>query len=212
MPVTLPPVGHRERKKQATRQAIHDAAFDLVYRQGFSATTIEAISERAGVAPRTFWAYFGSKEDAVIGRESDSLITLADAVRARPSTEDAFTALRTVLADFLVDRVVDVKREVRRQKLIRREPELSAAFAALYEEWERILVSAIAARLGVDSAKDMTPGVIVVATCGMCRVAQHRWADDGGREPLTEVLDLAFEQLGRALSPLLPDALARTAE
>ena len=34
----------RERKKQATRQAIHEAAFDLVEDHGLSGVTIEAIS------------------------------------------------------------------------------------------------------------------------------------------------------------------------
>ena len=51
-------LSHRERKKQATRRAIHDAAFELVEQSGFTGVTVEAISERAGVAPRTFWSYF----------------------------------------------------------------------------------------------------------------------------------------------------------
>lgn len=205
-----PPPSHRERKKLATRAAIHEAAFELVYRQGLSGTTIDSISERAGVSPRTFWAYFGSKEDAVIGREPEGLTALAAAVLGRPDQEDAFTALRTVLTEFLVERALDVRKAVRRQKLIRREPELSAAFAALYEEWERVLIYAVAARLGVDPGKDLAPSVIVATTCAVCRIAQHRWADEGARHTLPEVLDEAFEQLGQGLAALARDSLART--
>src|SRR5579862_3444969 len=79
---------HRERKKLATRQAIHEAAFELVDESGLAHVTIEAVSERAGVAPRTFWAYFGSKEDAVLKRDPDRPRSLRQALLARPAGED----------------------------------------------------------------------------------------------------------------------------
>lgn len=203
------PASHRERKKLATREAIHVAAFDLVERLGFSATTIELISERAGVAPRTFWGYFGSKQDAVINRDPEAITALAAAVLARPAEEDAFTALRSVLAEYMVDRIVDSKLAVRRQQLIRREPELTAAVAAVYEEWERGLVAAVAARLGVDPARNLMPAVLVAAVCSSCRVAQHRWADDGGTRPFLQVLNETFRQLGRGLAPLVQPTAER---
>jgi AcrR family transcriptional regulator len=197
--LTAPPVSHRERKKLATRQAIHDAAFDLVDRHGLSGTTIEAISDRAGVAPRTFWSYFGSKEEAVVNRDPDIPGALATALLARPPREDAFTALRAVLEEFSTDRAIDSKRAVRRGQLIRREPQLMAAVAASFEEIERALVAAMAERLGVDPAADLTPGVLVVAGCGACRVAQQHWSDEGGRRPFREVLWEAYDSLDRGL-------------
>src|SRR5579875_1062271 len=107
-----PTTSHRERKKAATRQAIHDAAFELVERHGLAGTTVEAISDRAGVAPRTFWAYFSSKEDAVINRDPELPSVLHDAVVARPAGEDAMTALRAVLEEHVGRRLVDSKRAV----------------------------------------------------------------------------------------------------
>ena len=44
MTVELAP-SRRERKKQATREAIHEAAFDLAEESGLGAVTVEAISE-----------------------------------------------------------------------------------------------------------------------------------------------------------------------
>jgi AcrR family transcriptional regulator len=197
--LTAPPASHRERKKLATRQAIHDAAFDLVDRHGLSGTTIEAISDRAGVAPRTFWSYFGSKEEAVVNRDPDVPPTLADALLARPADEDALTALQTVLEEFSADRAVDSRRAVRRGQLIRREPQLMAAVAASFEEIERALIAAVAERLGLDPASDLTPGVLVVAACGTCRVAQQHWADEGGQRPFQEVLREAYRSLDAGL-------------
>ncbi len=202
MSIAGPATSHRERKKRATRQAIHSAAFELVDRHGLSGTTIEAISERAGVAPRTFWSYYPSKEDAVIDREPDLADRLRGALLARPVTEDALTALRRTLEGYVADRAVDSKRAVRRQQLIRREPQLMAAVAAMFDELERALVSAVAERLDLDPADSLRPSVLVMAACGASRVAQQRWADEQGARPFHELLDLAFTELSHGLIPL----------
>ncbi|WP_119068261.1 TetR/AcrR family transcriptional regulator [Aggregatilinea lenta] len=52
---------HRQRQALATRQLIVDAARDLFLDQGYVATTIEAISARAGVGVSTVYAIFGNK-------------------------------------------------------------------------------------------------------------------------------------------------------
>ncbi len=191
----------RERKKLATRAAIHDAAFEMAEEYGVCRSTVEAISERAGVAPRTFWAYFSSKEDAVIGRDPDTPERLRSLLLARPADEDPVIALRRVLEQYVADRVVDSNRAVRRQRLIRREPPLMAAVAAAFNDLETALVSATAERLGLDPESDLMPGVLVMAACGACRVAQQRWADRNGRQPFNELMDEAFARMAEGLAP-----------
>lgn len=202
VPVASPPASHRERKKLATRRAIHDAAFALVDRHGLSGTTVEAISERAGVAPRTFWSYFGSKEDAVIDRDPQLPGLLMAELLARPAEEDAMSALRVVLERRVAERLVDSERSVRWQLLIHREPQLMAAVAASYHEIEGALVSAVADRLGVDAMVDTGPAVLVMAACGTCRVAQIRWADERGGRSFGELMAEAFSRLADGLAPL----------
>lgn len=202
MSLAPPTTSHRERKKLATRHAIHDAAFELVERNGLAGTTIEAISDRAGVAPRTFWAYFSSKEDAVINRDPDLSDTLHDALLDRPEDEGAMAALRAVLEEHVGERLVDSDRAVRRQHLVRREPQLMAATAATFDEIERAMVSAVARRLDLDSSVDLLPGLLVMAAGGACRMAQQRWADEHGCRPFAQVLEEAFTRLGEGLAPL----------
>ncbi|HML24576.1 MAG TPA: helix-turn-helix domain-containing protein [Aggregatilinea sp.] len=55
------PLTHRQRQALATQQLIVDAARDLFLDQGYVATTIEAISARAGVGVSTVYAIFGNK-------------------------------------------------------------------------------------------------------------------------------------------------------
>src|SRR6266487_3983814 len=52
LPATASEAGLRERKKQRTREALIDAAFELFMRKGFEATTVEEIAEAVEVSPR----------------------------------------------------------------------------------------------------------------------------------------------------------------
>jgi len=60
-------VGLRERKRLETRQRLERAALEIVIDQGLNQLTVDAISERADVSRRTFFNYFDSKEDAILG-------------------------------------------------------------------------------------------------------------------------------------------------
>lgn len=57
--------GLRERKKAATRLALHESALRLAAEQGPDGVTIEAIADAANVSRRTFSNYFSSKEEAL---------------------------------------------------------------------------------------------------------------------------------------------------
>lgn len=51
------------RPRTSSRQLIEDAAAELFVEQGYAATTIEAISQRAGTSRATFFNYFEAKSD-----------------------------------------------------------------------------------------------------------------------------------------------------
>jgi AcrR family transcriptional regulator len=193
-------VSLRERKKQASRRAIHQAAFDLVSERGLSQVTIEAISERAGVAPRTFWAYFSSKEEAVVDRDPLRPTTLAAALLQRPAAEDPLTALRHVLEQDLSTRSPEAEVARRRFELIRSDPHLMAAVAAWFDEIERSLVDALAIRLGRDTEADLFPGVMVAAAFGAFRVAHRRWGDPADPRSIGELLAEAFARLNEGMT------------
>lgn len=67
------PIPLRERRRAETWAEIHEAAALLAVERGIDLTTIEAIAGHAGVSARTFFNYFRSKEDAVLGLREPSL-------------------------------------------------------------------------------------------------------------------------------------------
>ena len=61
--------GLRERKKRATRENIAQAALTLFEEHGYDETTLAEVAEAAGVALRTIFSYFESKDDIVFSEE-----------------------------------------------------------------------------------------------------------------------------------------------
>ncbi|MEU8030846.1 TetR family transcriptional regulator [Streptomyces sp. NPDC049099] len=94
-PADRPQLGLRERKKIKTREAIRTATYELIREQGYDATTVDQIAERAEVSPSTVFRYFPTKEDIVLTDEYDHL--MAEELRARPADEPLLESLRYVM-------------------------------------------------------------------------------------------------------------------
>lgn len=60
--MSTPPATRRQRRKQKRPDEIIDAALALFSERGFSATRLEDVAVRAGVAKGTVYLYFASKE------------------------------------------------------------------------------------------------------------------------------------------------------
>ncbi|MFI1536789.1 TetR/AcrR family transcriptional regulator [Streptomyces anandii] len=74
-----------ERRKAATRMEIARAAARLFVTRGLKATRAEDVAQAAGVAPRTFYRYFATKEEAVAPLYAEGARRWTDAVREAPA-------------------------------------------------------------------------------------------------------------------------------
>ena len=75
--MTIPELSRRERKKEATRRSIFEAAISLFRDKGFEATTVDEITEKADVGRGTFFNYFPRKE-SVLAYLSEERVALAE--------------------------------------------------------------------------------------------------------------------------------------
>ncbi|MFE7135305.1 TetR/AcrR family transcriptional regulator [Streptomyces sp. NPDC057638] len=81
-------------RRRATRAKLYEAAVTLIAEQGFSATTVDEIAERAGVAKGTVYYNFKSKTELFeellrygVGLLTASLQSAADETAARGGTK-----------------------------------------------------------------------------------------------------------------------------
>ncbi|MCW7944482.1 TetR family transcriptional regulator [Streptomyces hygroscopicus] len=97
--MTVPPVGRRERKKAATRQAIADAALQLFLERGYDQVGIRDIADAADVSTATVFKHFSGKEALVFDEDEDRESELTAAVRQRASGQSILDALRQHVLD-----------------------------------------------------------------------------------------------------------------
>lgn len=93
-------------RRAATRQKLYEAAVTLIAEQGFSATTVDEIAERAGVAKGTVYYNFASKAElfeALLLHGAELLTTaLRDAAAGLPPL-DALDAMVGAGLEFIRD-------------------------------------------------------------------------------------------------------------
>ena len=73
----------RDRKRARTRQALVDAAIELFERDGYEQTTIADIAAAAEVGSRTFFNYFGSKEELLFPDSDARVRATVEAIAER---------------------------------------------------------------------------------------------------------------------------------
>jgi len=147
--------GHRERKKQRTREAIAQQALDLFVERGYDATTLAEIAEAAGVSTRTIFAYFPSKEDILFCRFQELRDLLAATLDERPTGKDALGTLR----DFVIG-VACEKSELdhKLERMIDSDETLHSHKRARLSQLQELLSAAIADELDA-GAGDLRPQI-----------------------------------------------------
>lgn len=94
----------RERKKAQTRTALWNAAIELFVEHGFDNVSVAQIAAAAEVSKMTFFNYFPTKEDLVVGPMSDHIGEPAAIVRDRAPGESPVAALHRHFLDALARR------------------------------------------------------------------------------------------------------------
>jgi AcrR family transcriptional regulator len=93
------PVGRREAAKLERRERLYEAALSLFRSQGYEATTVDQITQRAGLAKGTFFNYFATKDAVLrylgareIGRLGNTVLV------ASPGTQSSLDKLKRLLS------------------------------------------------------------------------------------------------------------------
>ena len=191
--------GLRERKKRATRHALHEAALRLVAERGLDAVSVDDIADRVDVSPRTFFNYFPSKVDAILGLDPDAPRQQAEALLARPSDESPVQALRAVARIQAAEMAEDTELWPLRLTVIDAHPALLAHLAAAFGEAEKTLAGAIAERTGTQAGVDVHPTLLAGVAGVALRTSLHRWLASDFTAALPDLLDEAWDALAAGL-------------
>ncbi|MBY5161034.1 TetR/AcrR family transcriptional regulator [Salsipaludibacter albus] len=191
--------GLRERKKRATRAALTDAGLRLVAQHGLDDVTVEQICAAVEVSPRTFFNYFTSKEEALVGpgpRPPDD--DLLAPFEAEGQAGRLLADLATVLVAHFDRHLVAHEQMVRRHDLLHREPALQMHFRAGLRRFEDRIALAVARREGRDP-DDPEIRLLVGIVGTSIRSALGRWSAEGGGGRPSDHVAAVFARLDRAV-------------
>jgi AcrR family transcriptional regulator len=101
----------RRRRKAERPKEILEAAFSEFSRNGYAATTLDQIAERAGVTKGTIYVYFENKEHLFISMVRDITKATFDTVEAMFDTHEGSTAdLLRMQFSFIYQHIVEDRR------------------------------------------------------------------------------------------------------
>ncbi|RPF35904.1 TetR/AcrR family transcriptional regulator [Streptomyces sp. TLI_185] len=196
-PADRPQLGLRERKKIKTREAIRAATYGLIKEQGYDATTIEQIADRAEVSPSTVFRYFPTKEDIVLTDEYDPL--MAEELRARPAGESWIDSVRHVM-HLAIDANNREDPEVARMRahLAVQVPAVRSRMVESMSATGRLLREVIAERHGLEP-DSIEVRVYAMSFIGGLMETSMYWAENGFEGELSDLVDRALDVLEHGL-------------
>ena len=193
--------GRREARKRQTRDAIEAAAWRLFARNGFDETTVDDIAAAAGVAPRTFFRYFDTKEAVLYAGWRETVDMFCAELRARPAHEAPLAAIVNTLAGLMSQIEHDNAELLQRHRIAARSERFGRYRHEVIEPTSvDAIARVIAERLGVDVDLDVRPRLFAGVANVAINAARDAWVANGGREPIELLVERAFAALGAPLA------------
>jgi AcrR family transcriptional regulator len=194
--------GLRERKRAETRDRLETAAVTLVLRDGMEHATLDAICDAAEVSTRTFFNYFDSKEDAILGlRDNDINDEVVASEFSAHEGADPVELTMVLLFRILNPSITKSKLLKSRMKILKAHPHLIERMATQFMRMTEQLTTAIEPVLAnspgfrdEEPAESALSAEIMLSLCsGAARAAVKEWTTSGNQAPIEAVEQRAIE-------------------
>ena len=181
-----------QRSRRAAYEEITSVAMGLFLEQGFEQTTIDQIASSAGISRRSFFRYFGTKEDIVLGDLASQGELVMAALERIPPTVGPWEALREAL--HTVDALtIDPEVTLKIARMMYQTSSLRSRSIEKHLHWQALLVPDIRRRLGIaeDDVTNPAPAAIVASAIACLDAAGEVWVEGDGLADLASLYDQA---------------------
>jgi mycofactocin system transcriptional regulator len=188
------------RRPSTTPDHIADVALDLFAERGFDEVSVDDVAAAAGIARRTLFRYYPSKNAIPWGTFDAHLDHMRDLLAEVDLDEPVGDALRTALLAFNDFGAEETMRHRRRMQLILQTEALQAYSMMMYAGWRTVIAEFVARRLGL-KADDLVPQTVAWTLLGTALSAYEHWLADESVS-LPQALDDAFDTVSAGLHRL----------
>ncbi|MCR8691221.1 mycofactocin system transcriptional regulator [Rhodococcus pyridinivorans] len=185
------------RRPSTSKEELAAIGIELFMEAGFDETSIDDIAEAAGIARRTFFRYFPSKNEVAWGNFDEHLAGMRASLESIPEDVPLSEALTTALHDFNTFPDSEAERHRARMGLILHTPALQGYSSVMYQGWRRVVAEFVARRIGADP-DDHIPRTVGYLLLGVAISAYEAWLDEPGSD-LHELLATGMATLTAGL-------------
>ncbi|HEX5596860.1 MAG TPA: TetR family transcriptional regulator [Micromonosporaceae bacterium] len=184
------------------RDRLAQAAFALFADKGYERTTIDDITTAAGVARRTFFRHFPSKEDVIFPDHDSVLERVRWYLGASASAEPVFAvaeATRLIFESFMAA----PEQTIARYRLTREVVALRDREVASVARYERVLSDYLRSRLPDTSDAALAAHVVAASFVAAHNQVLRDWLRSGGAKNPRPALEAALATVSHLMTPLI---------
>ncbi len=167
------------------RERLERAALDLFVEVGFAEATVPQITARAGLTTRTFFRHFADKREVLFAAEQE-----LPALVARLMSEAPASLTPMMLVERGLDIVAATRFEGNLDYLRTRRAVVQADEGLRERELRKsaVLADAIRREFTIRGSDELTATLTAQLAVTVLGVSVDRWLDQGGTQPLTELV------------------------
>jgi TetR/AcrR family transcriptional regulator, regulator of mycofactocin system len=188
------------RRRSTTPQHITDVALRLFAERGFAEVSVDDVAQAAGIARRTVFRYYGSKNAIPWGDFDAHLQHLSELLRQVDPSMPLGAALRAALLSFNTFDGSETIRHRQRMRVILQTAELQAYSMTMYAGWREVIAEFVARRTGVET-DDLLAQTVAWTMLGVALSAYEHWLADESVS-LPQALGDAFDVVRTGLDGL----------
>lgn len=185
------------RRRSTTWDHISNVAIDLFAARGFDDVSVDDIAEAAGIARRTLFRYYPSKNALPWGDFDAHLAHMRGLLADLDPEVPIGEALRTALLAFNSFDAAETARHRMRMRVILETAALQAYSMTMYAGWRAVVADFVAKRLTA-GADDLVPQTVAWTMLGVALSAYEHWLADES-VPLAAALGAAFDTVADGL-------------
>ncbi|QIB42686.1 TetR family transcriptional regulator [Streptomyces aureoverticillatus] len=191
------------------RRELAAAAMELFASKGYEATTVDEIAAAAGVARRTFFRHFRSKEEAIFPDHDDTLIRAEAVLNAAPAHEHPLDTVCRGIKEVMKMYAASPAVSVERYRLTREVPTLREREIASVARYERLFTRYLLGHFDEHAHHHGNDDPLLAEVAASAVVTAHnhvlrRWLRAGGQGDVEGQLDHAFGIVRRTFGTGIP--------
>jgi len=174
-----------------------EISHEFFRRQGFDATTLEEICDRAQISKRSFFRYFRDKEALVFPNREQRLVDFQEFLQLPDPSENPFDTLRRATRLYGAEYNASKVGILAQQRLVLASGNLRAREAEIDRDWEDQIAQAFLRKFGSGDGVELLSRVMAGAVMGVVRSTMSYWFERDCEDDLVRLGLGAIDNLER---------------